>query len=325
MPIITYREALRQAIDEEMARDESVFIMGEEVAEYNGAYKVTQGLWEKYGSRRVIDTPITEESFTGAGVGAAMVGLRPIVEMMTFNFSLVAIDQIINNAAKMRYMSGGQFKVPMVIRGPNGPAEHLAAQHSQALQSFFVHVPGLKVVSPATPYDAKGMLKTAIRDDNPVIFLEGEMMYGWKGEVPDEEYTIPFGVAEIKREGSDVSLITYGKPLQIVTEAADKLSEIGVHAEIVDIRSLRPLDEESIYQSVRKTNRAVIIEESWPVASVGSYVGWLISKNCFDDLDASVEMVASEDVPMPYNHKLELAAQPSTQKVVEAAKKVLYL
>lgn len=325
MPIITYREALRQAIDEEMARDESVFIMGEEVAEYNGAYKVTQGLWDKYGSRRVIDTPITEESFTGAGVGAAMVGLRPIVEMMTFNFSLVAIDQIINNAAKMRYMSGGQFKVPMVIRGPNGPAEHLAAQHSQALQSFFAHVPGLKVVSPATPYDAKGMLKTAIRDDNPVIFLEGEMMYGWKGEVPDEEYTIPFGLAEIKREGADVSLITYGKPLQIVTEAADKLSEIGVNVEIVDIRSLRPLDEEGIYQSVRKTNRAVIIEESWPVASVGSYLGWLISKNCFDDLDAPVEMVASEDVSMPYNHKLELAAQPSTQKVVEAAKKVLYL
>ena len=325
MPEITYREALRQAIDEEMARDKNVFIMGEEVAEYNGAYKVTQGLWDKYGSKRVVDTPITEESFTGAGIGAAMVGLRPIVEMMTFNFSLVAIDQIINNAAKMRYMSGGQFKVPMVIRGPNGPAEYLAAQHSQALQSFFAHIPGLKVVSPATPYDAKGMLKTAIRDDNPVIFLEGEMMYAWKGEVPEEEYLIPFGEAEIKKEGRDVSLITYGKPLKMVNEAAQKLANEGIDAEIVDLRSLRPLDEESIYNSVRKTNRAVIIEESWPVASVGSHVGWLISKNCFDDLDAPVEMVASEDVPMPYNHRLELAAQPSVEKIIKAAKNVLYL
>ena len=325
MPEITYREALRQAIDEEMARDKNVFIMGEEIAEYNGAYKVTQGLWDKYGSKRVVDTPITEESFTGAGIGAAMVGLRPIVEMMTFNFSLVAIDQIINNAAKMSYMSGGQFKVPMVIRGPNGPAEYLAAQHSQALQSFFAHIPGLKVVSPATPYDAKGMLKTAIRDDNPVIFLEGEMMYAWKGEVPEEEYLIPFGEAEIKKEGRDVSLITYGKPLKMVNEAAQKLANEGIDAEIVDLRSLRPLDEESIYNSVRKTNRAVIIEESWPVASVGSHVGWLISKNCFDDLDAPVEMVASEDVPMPYNHRLELAAQPSVEKIIKAAQNVLYL
>jgi pyruvate dehydrogenase E1 component beta subunit len=325
MPVISYREALRQAIDEEMARDETVFIMGEEVAEYNGAYKVTQGLWDKYGSRRVIDTPITEESFTGAGIGAAMTGLRPIVEMMTFNFSLVAIDQIINNAAKMRYMSGGQFKVPMVIRGPNGPAEYLAAQHSQALQSFFAHVPGLKVVHPATPYDAKGMLKTAIRDDNPVIFLEGEMMYAWTGDVPEGEYLIPFGEADIKRSGDDISLITYGKPLKMVTEVAEKLAEQGIAAEIVDLRSLRPLDEETIYASVRKTNRALIIEESWPVASVGAYVGWLIAKHCFDDLDAPVEMVASEDVPMPYNHKLELAAQPSVAKIEQAAKRLLYL
>ena len=325
MPEITYREALRQAIDEEMARDETVFIMGEEVAEYNGAYKVTQGLWDKYGSKRVIDTPITEESFTGAGIGAAMVGLRPIVEMMTFNFSLVAIDQIINNAAKMRYMSGGQFKVPMVIRGPNGPAEYLAAQHSQALQSLFAHIPGLKVVHPATPYDAKGMLKTAIRDDNPVIFMEGEMMYSWKGDVPEEEYLISFGEADIKREGVDVSLITYGKPLRMVNDAADELAKEGINAEIVDLRSLRPLDEETIYNSVRKTNRAVIIEESWPVASMGSHVGWLIAKNCFDDLDAPVEMVASEDVPMPYNHRLELAAQPTVEKIVNAVKSVLYI
>jgi pyruvate dehydrogenase E1 component beta subunit len=314
MPQLTYREALRQAIDEEMERDPSVFIMGEEVAEYNGAYKVTQGLWDKYGSRRVIDTPITEESFTGAGIGAAMTGLRPIVEMMTFNFSLVAIDQIVNNAAKMRYMSGGQFKVPMVIRGPNGPAEYLAAQHSQALQSYFVHIPGLKVVHPSTPYDAKGMLKTAIRDDNPVIFLEGELMYAWKGDVPEGEYTIPFGQADVRREGRDISLISYGKPMKMVMETAEKLAAMGVDAEVIDLRSLRPLDEEAVYASVRKTNRAVIIEESWPMASVGSHVCWLISKNCFDDLDAPVEMVASEDVPMPYNHKLELAAQPSQEK-----------
>ena len=325
MPIITYREALRQAMDEEMERDENVFIMGEEVAEYNGAYKVTQGLWDKYGSRRVIDTPITEESFTGAGIGAAMTGLRPIVEMMTFNFSLVAFDQIINNAAKMYYMSGGQFKIPMVIRGPNGPAEYLAAQHSQALQSFYAHVPGLKVVHPATPYDAKGLLKTAIRDDNPVIFMEGEMMYAWQGEVPEEEYLIPFGEADIKRQGNDISLITYGKPVKMVTEAAAELEKMGIDAEIVDLRSLRPLDEETIYQSVRKTNRAVVIEESWPVASVGSHVGFLISNQCFDDLDAPVEMVASEDVPLPYNHTLELAAQPNVDKIVAAARKVLYL
>jgi pyruvate dehydrogenase E1 component beta subunit len=325
MPQLTYREALRQAIDEEMERDPSVFIMGEEVAEYNGAYKVTQGLWDKYGSRRVIDTPITEESFTGAGIGAAMTGLRPIVEMMTFNFSLVAIDQIVNNAAKMRYMSGGQFKVPMVIRGPNGPAEYLAAQHSQALQSYFVHIPGLKVVHPSTPYDAKGMLKTAIRDDNPVIFLEGELMYAWKGDVPEGEYTIPFGQADVRREGRDISLISYGKPMKMVMETAEKLAAMGVDAEVIDLRSLRPLDEEAVYASVRKTNRAVIIEESWPMASVGSHVCWLISKNCFDDLDAPVEMVASEDVPMPYNHKLELAAQPSQEKIIAAAKQVLYM
>jgi pyruvate dehydrogenase E1 component beta subunit len=251
--------------------------------------------------------------------------LRPIVEMMTFNFSLVAIDQIVNNAAKMRYMSGGQFKVPMVIRGPNGPAEYLAAQHSQALQSYFVHIPGLKVVHPSTPYDAKGMLKTAIRDDNPVIFLEGELMYAWKGDVPEGEYTIPFGQADVRREGRDISLISYGKPMKMVMETAEKLAAMGVDAEVIDLRSLRPLDEEAVYASVRKTNRAVIIEESWPMASVGSHVCWLISKNCFDDLDAPVEMVASEDVPMPYNHKLELAAQPSQEKIIAAAKQVLYM
>lgn len=325
MPEITYREAIRQAIDEEMARDENVFLIGEEVAEYNGAYKVSQGLLEKYGSRRVVDTPITEEGFTGLGIGAAMAGLRPIVEWMTFNFSLMAYDQVVSNAAKMRYMSGGQVSIPLVMRGPNGPAEYLGAQHSQALQSIYAHIPGLKVVSPATPYDAKGLLKTAIRDDNPVLFLEGELMYAWKGEVPEEEYLIPLGEADIKRTGKDVTLVTFGKPLKVVREAAAELEKAGIDAEIVDLRSIRPLDEKTIYDSVRKTNRCVVIDEAWPFASVGSHVAWLIARNCFDMLDAPVELISSEDVPMPYNHKLELAAQPSSGKIVAAARKVLYL
>ncbi|MDW7658334.1 MAG: pyruvate dehydrogenase complex E1 component subunit beta [Bacillota bacterium] len=325
MPVITYREAIRQAIDEEMDRDESVFLIGEEVAQYNGAYKVSQGLLDKYGARRVIDTPITEEGFTGVGIGAAMVGLRPIVEWMTFNFSLMAYDQVVNNAAKMRYMSGGQVKMPIVFRGPNGPAEYLGSQHSQALQSIFAHIPGLKVVAPATPYDAKGLLKTAIRDDNPVLFLEGEMMYGWKSEVPEEEYLIPFGKADVKRPGKDVTLVTFSKPLKVVQEAAIALEKSGIDAEIIDLRSIRPLDEKTIYDSVNKTNRCVVIDEAWPFASVGSHVAWLVSRNCFDLLDAPVELVSSEDVPMPYNHTLELAAQPSVEKIVAAARKVLYL
>ncbi len=325
MAVITYREALRQAMDEEMARDDRVFLMGEEVAQYNGAYKVSQGLWEKYGDLRVVDTPITEEGFTGMGVGAAMVGLRPILEWMTFNFALMAYDQVVSNAAKQRYMSGGQFTMPMVMRGPNGPAEFLAAQHSQALQSIFAHIPGLKVVHPSTPYDAKGMLKTAIRDDNPVIFLEGELMYAWKGEVPDEEYLIPFGKADIKKQGTDITLVSYGKPMRLTLEAAEKLSSMGIEAEVIDLRSIRPLDEETVYASVRKTHRCVIIEESWPFASVGSHLAWLVSKNTFDYLDAPVEMVASEEVPMPYNHKLELAAQPQKDQIIGAARRVLYM
>lgn len=325
MPIITMREALRHAMDEEMQRDHTVILLGEEVAQYNGAYKVSQGLWDKYGSKRVIDTPITEEGFTGAGIGAAMLGLRPIVEWMTFNFSAMAFDQILSNASKYRYMSGGQIKIPIVFRGPNGPAEFLAAQHSQAMQSIYAHIPGLKVVAPSTPYDAKGMLKTAIRDDNPVIFLEGELMYSWTGEVPEEEYTVPFGKAKVCREGKDISLISYSKPMKIVNEAAEQLAEEGIDAEVIDIRSLRPLDEETIYQSVRKTNRAVVIDETWPVASFSSYIAWLISRNCFDYLDAPVDMITGEDVPMPYNHKLELAAQPSVEKVINAAKKALYI
>ncbi len=325
MAIITYREALRQAMDEEMARDENVFLIGEEVAQYQGAYKVSQGLLDKYGEKRVVDTPITEEGFTGLGIGAAMVGLRPIVEWMTLNFSLMAYDQVISNAAKMRYMSGGQVKIPIVFRGPNGPAEYLAAQHSQALQTIFAHFPGLKVVSPATPYDAKGMLKTAIRDDNPVVFLEGEMMYAWKGEVPEEEYLIPFGQADVKRKGEDITFITYGKPIRMVLQAAEVLEKEGVSVEVLDLRSIRPLDEAAIYASVNKTGRCVVIDESWPFASVGSHVAWLVSRHCFDLLDAPVGLVSSDDIPMPYNHKLELAAQPSIEKIVHAAKQALYM
>ena len=325
MPVITIRDALRQAMDEEMARDDRVFLMGEEVAEYNGAYKVSQGLLDKYGERRVIDTPITEEGFAGVGVGAAMTGLRPIIELMTFNFAFMAIDQIISNAAKLRHMSGGQISIPMVFRGPNGPAEYLSSQHSQACQTFFVHCPGLLVVAPSTAYDSKGMLKTAIRDDNPVIFLEAEMMYAWKGDVPVDEYTVPFGQAAVRRSGSDITLISYSKPMRAVQTAAEQLALQDIDAEVIDLRSLRPLDEETMYASVAKTNRCVVIDESWPVCSFGSHISWLISNNCFDDLDAPVELVASEDVPMPYNHTLELAVQPSVEKIISAAKRALYL
>jgi len=325
MPVISYREAVNAAMDEEMARDERVFLMGEEVGDYNGAYKVSKGLLEKYGPKRVIDTPITELGFTGLGVGAAMAGLRPIIEWMTHNFALLAMDQVINNAAKMRYMSGGQFSLPLVFRGPNGPAEYLASQHSQALQSYWAHVPGLKVVAPATPYDAKGLLKSAIRDDNPVVVLEAEMMYSWKGEVPEGEYLVPLGKAEVKRAGGDLSIITYSKPLRIALEAAEALAREGIQAEVLDLRSLRPLDEEAIYASVARTNRAVVVDESWPMASYGGWICHLIAANCFDQLDAPVEFVSAEDVPMPYNHRLELAAQPSVDKITAACRKVLYL
>ena len=325
MAEISIRDALNQALDEEMARDERVFLLGEEVGEYNGAYKVSRGLLDKYGTPRVLDTPIAELGFTGLAVGAATVGLRPVVEWMTFNFALLAIDQVINNAAKLRHMSGGQLNVPIVFRGPNGPAEYLSSQHSQALQSLFVHVPGLKVVSFSTPYDAKGILKSAIRDDNPVVVLESEMAYSWTGEVPEEEYLVPLGKADIKRPGSDVTLISYSKPVRMVLQAADELAKSGVDAEVIDLRSLRPLDEDAIYESVRKTNRAVVIDESWPVASFGSHVAWLLSRSCFDTLDAQVELVSSEDVPMPYNHRMELQVQPTVDKVVAAAKRVLYM
>ena len=325
MAEIAIREALRQALHEEMTRDERVFLMGEEVAEYDGAYKVSRGLLKDFGAQRVIDTPITELGFTGLGVGAALAGLRPVVEWMTLNFSLLALDQVVNNAAKMRYMSGGQFSCPIVFRGPNGPAEYLSSQHSQALQSYYTHIPGLKVVAPATAYDAKGLLKSAIRDNNPVVMLESEMAYGWSDEVPEEEYLVPIGKAKIQRAGSEVSIIVHSKPLRAALEAATELEQRGVQVEVLDLRSLRPLDEDAIVQSVTKTHRAVVVDESWPMASVGSHVAWLISHRCFDQLDAPVELVSSEDVPLPYNHSLELAAQPSVEKIIAAVKRVLYL
>jgi len=325
MAIITYREALNRALDEEMARDGRVFLMGEEVGEYEGAYKVSKGLLAKYGAERVRDTPIAELGFTGMGVGAAIAGLRPIVEWMTHNFALLALDQVVNEAAKMRYMSGGKLSVPIVFRGPNGPAEYLGSQHSQALASYWAHVPGLKVVAPATPADAYGLLKSAIRDEDPVVVLEAEMMYSWKGEVPDGEFLVPIGKAELRRRGRDLSIITYSKPLKVVMEAAEALAADGIEAEVIDLRSLRPLDEETVYESVRATGRCVVVDESWPVASVGSHVAWLVSRECFDILDAPVELVSGEDVPMPYNHALELAAQPSVPKIVAAARRVLYL
>jgi pyruvate dehydrogenase E1 component beta subunit len=325
MPVLTIREALRQAMDEEMARDDGVILLGEEVGEYDGAYKVSQGLLKKYGPKRVIDTPISELGFTGIGIGAAMAGLRPIVEWMSFNFSFLALDQVVNNAAKMRYMSGGQFDIPIVFRGPNGPAEFLGPQHSQAMQAFYAHVPGLKVVAPSTPANAKALLKSDIRDDNPVVFLEGELMYPWKGEVPDGEHLIPIGEAEVTRTGTDVTIIGFSRPMKTIQEAVESLTAQGVDVEVVDLLTLRPLDERAIYASVRKTNACVVVDEAWPFASVGSHVAWLVSRNCFDDLDAPVELVSAEDVPVPYNHALELAAQPSVEKVVEAVKRVLYL
>jgi len=324
MPVITFRQALHDAMDEEMARDDAVILLGEEVAQYNGAYKVSQGLLDKYGAARVIDTPITEEGFTGVGIGAALVGLRPIVEWMTLNFSAQAFDQVLNNAAKMLYMSGGQLKVPIVFRGPNGPAEFLASQHSQSFQAFYSHIPGLKVVAPSTPHDAKGLLKSAIRDDNPVVFLEAELMYSWKGEVPEGEVLVPIGTAEVKRPGRDLTLVSFSRTMKMALEAADALAGEGVEAEVLDLRSLRPLDEQSLYASVRNTHRCVVVDNDWLMAGYGAYLAWLVSRNCFDDLDAPVEVVGMEDVPMPYNHALELAAQPSPEKILRAARRVLY-
>jgi pyruvate dehydrogenase E1 component beta subunit len=326
MAVISYREALNQAMNEEMERDENVFLMGEEVGYYNGAYKVSQGLLQRFSERRVIDAPIAEMGFAGVGIGAAMVGLRPIIEFMTFNFSLVAIDQIVNNAAKIYQMSAGQFSIPIVFRGPGGPAVQVASQHSQALESFYAHVPGLKVAMPSTPYDAKGLLKSAIRDDNPVIFIEGETLYNDAGEVPEEEYLIPLGKASIKREGSDVTLIAWSSMVGLCLEAAEAIAEQhGVSAEVLDPRSLRPLDVEAIVASVQKTGRAVIVEVGWPVCGFGAEIAYQIQRECLDYLDAPIERVTSDDVPMPYARNLEIKVMPQVADVTGAIEKVLYL
>ncbi len=325
MPTLTYRDALNQALREEMQRDPNVFLMGEEVGLYQGAYKVSRGLLEEFGPQRVVDTPIAELGFAGIGVGAAMTGLRPVVEFMTWNFAVLALDQIVNSAAKMNYMSGGQFLMPIVFRGPNGAALQLGAQHSQAWESWLGHIPGLKVVAPATPADAKGLLKAAIRDNNPVIVLEGEMLYNTKGDVPDGELVIPIGQADIKRPGKDVTLICHSKTVTVALKAADQLQESGISAEVVDLRSIRPLDEAAIIASVTKTNRCVVVEEGWHHMGVGAQVVDIIQRDAFDHLDAPVLRVTQADVPMPYNKVLERAAKSSPEKVVAAARRVLYL
>jgi pyruvate dehydrogenase E1 component beta subunit len=325
MLVITYRDALNQALREEMQRDDRVFLMGEEVAEYDGAYKVSRGLLKEFGARRVVDTPIAELGFTGIGVGAAMVGLRPVIEMMTWNFALLAIDEIVNSAAKTRYMSGGQLGCPIVFRGPGGSALQLGAQHSQSFESWYAHIPGLKVVMPATPADAKGLLKSAIRDDNPVVFIEGEMLYNTKGEVPEGEHVVPIGRANVKRPGGDVTIICHSKTVPVALKAAEQLATEGVNAEVVDLRTIRPLDTEAILASVTKTNRCVVAEEGWPFAGVGAQVVDLIQREAFDALDAPVLRVTGADVPMPYNKVLEKASKVDAAKVVEAAKKVLYI
>jgi pyruvate dehydrogenase E1 component beta subunit len=325
MPIITYRDALHDALQEEMQRDDRVFLIGEEVGVYNGAYKVSKGLLEEFGEMRVVDTPITELGFAGLGVGAAMVGLRPIVEFMTWNFALLALDQVVNVAAKMYYMSGGQYNVPIVFRGPNGAALQLAAQHSQAWESWLAHIPGLKVITPGTPYDAKGMLKSAIRDENPVCVLEGEMLYNIKGEVPDGEYLIPLGKADLKHEGEHCSIITAGKMVHVALQAADRLAKDGINVDVVDLRTVRPMDVEAIGESVKKTNRAVVLEEGWEIAGIGAQVVDYIQRDCFDFLDAPVIRVHQADVPMPYAKNLEKAAKPDAAKTIAAVRKVMYL
>lgn len=321
---IQFREALREAMSEEMRRDPSVFLMGEEVAEYNGAYKVSQGMLEEFGASRVIDTPISELGFAGIGVGAAANGLRPIIEFMTFNFSLVAIDQIINSAAKMLSMSGGQFNVPIVFRGPTGNAGMLSSQHSQNFENWFANTPGLKVVVPYTPYDAKGLLKTAIRDNDPVIFMESELMYGDKGEVPTEEYLIPIGVADVKRSGTDVTLVSFGKIMKVTLAAAQELEKEGISAEVIDLRSVRPIDYATIVESVKKTNRLVIVEEAWPLSSIATEITYHVQKHAFDYLDAPIHRINSLDVPLPYAPTLIEAILPSVTRTVKAVKAVSY-
>src|SRR6056300_957352 len=325
MKTIQFREAVAEAMSEEMRRDPNVILMGEEVAEYNGAYKASKGMLDKFGAKRVIDTPISEMGFSGIGVGSAMNGNRPIIEFMTFNFSLVGIDQIINNAAKMRQMSAGQFNIPIVFRGPTASAGQLAATHSQAFDSWFANCPGFKVVVPSNPADAKGLLKSAIRDDDPVIFMESEQMYGDKGEVPEGEYIIPLGVADIKREGTDVTIVSFGKIIKDAYKAADILEKEGVSCEIIDLRTVRPLDFEAVFASVKKTNRLVIVEEAWPFASISSEITFQVQENVFDYLDAPIRRITTADTPAPYSPVLLEEWMPNANDVVKAVKDVMYV
>jgi pyruvate dehydrogenase E1 component beta subunit len=324
MKTIQFREAICEAMSEEMRRDESIYLMGEEVAEYNGAYKASKGMLDEFGSKRVIDTPIAELGFAGIGVGSTMTGCRPIVEFMTFNFSLVGIDQIINNAAKIRQMSGGQFKCPIVFRGPTASAGQLAATHSQAFESWYANCPGLKVIVPSNPYDAKGLLKAAIRDDDPVIFMESEQMYGDKGEVPEGEYVLPIGVAEIKRKGNDVTIVSFGKIIKEAYKAADELEKEGISCEVIDLRTVRPLDINTILESVKKTNRLVILEEAWPFGNVSTEITYQVQEKAFDYLDAPVQKINTADTPAPYSPVLLAEWLPNSNDVVNAVKKVLY-
>jgi len=324
MKTVQFREALREAMSEEMRRDKSVFLMGEEVAEYNGAYKVSQGMLDEFGEKRVIDTPIAELGYTGIGVGASMNGLRPIVEFMTWNFAILAADQIINSAAKMLQMSGGQYNCPIVFRGGNGTAGQLGATHSQSFEAFYAHVPGLKVVTPSNPYDAKGLLKAAIRDNDPVVFLESERMYGDKGEIPEGEYIIPIGVADIKRKGTDITLVSFGKIMKIVLEASEAMEKEGISCEILDLRTVRPIDYTTVIESIKKTNRCVVIEESWPLASISSEIAYHLQRYAFDYLDAPVMRVTQSDTPLAFSPTLIDEALPNVARVTNAIKATLY-
>jgi pyruvate dehydrogenase E1 component beta subunit len=324
MKTIQFREALREAMSEEMRRDSSVFLLGEEVAEYNGAYKVSQGMLDEFGPKRVIDTPIAELGFAGIAVGASMNGLRPIVEFMTWNFAILAADQIINSAAKMLQMSGGQYHCPIVFRGGNGTAGQLAATHSQSFEAFYAHVPGLKVITPSNPADAKGLLKAAIRDEDPVVFLESEKMYGDKGEVPEGEYIIPIGLADVKRKGTDVTIVSFGKIIKVAYAAAEELAKENINVEIIDLRTIRPLDYHTIVESIKKTNRCVVLEESWPLASISSEIAYHLQRYAFDYLDAPVERVTQTDTPFAFSPSLIDEALPNVERLIKAVKRTLY-
>ena len=325
MITIQFREAIQQAMTEEMRRDETIYLMGEEVAEYNGAYKASKGMLDEFGPQRVLDTPISELGFAGIGVGSTMTGNRPIIEFMTFNFALVGIDQIINNAAKIRQMSGGQFPCPIVFRGPTGSAGQLAATHSQAFESWYANCPGLKVVVPSNPYDAKGLLKSAIRDNDPVIFMESEQMYGDKGEIPEGEFTLPLGVADIKRKGDDVTIVSFGKIIKEAYKAAEVLEKDGISTEIIDLRTVRPLDYNTVFESVKKTNRLVVLEEAWPFGNVATDITYQVQQHLFDYLDAPVEKINTADTPAPYSPVLLKEWLPNSENVISAVKKVLYV